>query len=187
MPILGTLDDLSLVDLVSVLTMRRATGRLAVDRSGERALLYFEDGRLVFVSSSSIGQRLGEVLIEQGKLTPETLQLALDWQQFISRDIPTLGALLLDQRLITKDDLRQALIEQAEQILFHILLWPNGRFEYRSGPIVSNSIPLPSLNVEKIILEAVRRADERDGQVAAAPSRPSNNATSDLNGLLVAT
>lgn len=164
MPILGTLEDMSLPDLFAILIMRGATGRLAVEYTGERALLYFESGRLVFASSSTIGQRLGEVLIEQGKLTPETLQMALDWQKFIHGDTPTLGALLIEQRLITKGDLEAALIRQAEQILFHVLVWSSGRFTYRAGPLTSNSTPLPMLNLEQLILEAVRRADERAWQ-----------------------
>jgi hypothetical protein len=178
MPIQATLDDMSLPELFNILSMRGATGRVIVEHDQDRALLYFESGQLVFVTSPTIGQRLGEVLVEQASLSRENLQMALDWQRFMHDDAPTLGALLVEQRLITRAALEQALIRQAEQVLYQILVWTSGKVRFRAGQVSTTATPLPHLNLEQLILEAVRRADERAWQghvrrsdAPAAPAR----------------
>lgn len=160
MPVSGTLDDLSLSDLFAILTLRRATGRLILQRGQDEAYLYFEDGRLIYASSSTVTHQLGELLIRQGKLSREQLALALEWQR-IAENAPAIGAIVVEWGLLAQADVEEALIGQAEDILYDLLTWSEGLFEFKSKRYPVSSLPLPRLNLERITLEAVRRADER--------------------------
>jgi hypothetical protein len=178
MPIIGDLADMGLPDLLYIFKLRGTTGRLALQRGGDEAVLYLQQGRLIQVASSQLAQSLGELLVRQGKLTEPQLALAREWQatdqqtlaqalewQTADPPAPDLAALLVSQGLLSAADLADSLVEQAVLILHRVLAWSDGTFAYTPAPPPVALVPLPELNLEQIILEAFRQADER-----AAPS-----------------
>ena len=159
MALMGDLSDLSLPDLLYIFNLRGMTGRLTLQSGNDDALLYFQRGKLVHVTSSKISQHLGQLLVRLGKITMEQLGSALAMQASTHAN-QALGAILIDQGWISADDLNTVLTYQAEEVLYRVLSWTEGSFSFAGVETGALRLPLRDLNVEKIILEATRRVDE---------------------------
>ena len=72
-----------------------------------------------------------------------------------------LGATLLAVGKITESQLRTALTRQSSELLYEVLRWPKGRFDFRSDPaseiVESAQLGLP---VASVVMEGFRRVDE---------------------------
>ncbi len=165
----GDLADFGPSDLLYMIKMRGMTGRLTLQRGEDDATLSFQQGRLVRVTSSRISQRLGELLVYLGRLSEEQLGTALA-RQAARPGAEPLGALLIGQGLVTSADLDEVLRCQAEEILLRVLAWAEGTFAYEPEPETGLAVPLPEINVEQLILEAVRQGDEWEAIRRRIPS-----------------
>lgn len=94
----------------------------------------------------------GLPLSGRGSLLPPTLQ---------SERQRLLGASLLAFGKITESQLRSALTRQSSELLYDVLRWPKGRFDFRSEPVsdvVDNArLGMP---VASVVMEGFRRVDE---------------------------
>ncbi|MBS2018388.1 MAG: response regulator [Deltaproteobacteria bacterium] len=72
-----------------------------------------------------------------------------------------LGATLLAFGKITESQLRSALTRQSSELLYEVLRWPKGRFEFRAEPAseIVQSARL-GLSVASMVMEGFRRVDE---------------------------
>jgi DNA-binding response OmpR family regulator len=72
-----------------------------------------------------------------------------------------LGATLLAFGKITESQLRTALTRQSSELLYEVLRWPTGRFDFRAEPasdvVESAQLGLP---VASVVMEGFRRVDE---------------------------
>ena len=72
-----------------------------------------------------------------------------------------LGATLLAFGKITESQLRNALTRQSSELLYEVLRWPKGRFDFRAEPasdiVESAQLGLP---VASVVMEGFRRVDE---------------------------
>lgn len=94
----------------------------------------------------------GLPLSGRGSLLPPTLQ---------SERQRLLGASLLAFGKITESQLRSALTRQSSELLYDVLRWPKGRFDFRSEPVsdVVDSARL-GMPVASVVMEGFRRVDE---------------------------
>jgi hypothetical protein len=168
MALTGELSDLSLPDLLYIFQMRGMTGRLSLQGDQDDAVICFNRGRIVSVSSSRISQHLGQLLIRAGKLSLDQLGVALAMQA-TTHAHHALGDILVSQGWITPEDLNLSLTYQAEEVLYRVLAWSSGTFSFSIGATVPLTFPLGELNVQQIILEATRRADELAAMRARVP------------------
>jgi hypothetical protein len=169
MAIIGDLADLGVPDLLYMFKMRTMSGRLTVEMDGERADLVLEHGSLVRVSSNRVSQRVGDLLVQLGHLELSDIE-ALVAEQARAGGTNPLGALLVERKLVTPADLEAILLCQAEEILLRLLTWTEGAFEYWPGPPPASAVPLPEINVERLILEAFRQADDWEAVRQRVPS-----------------
>ncbi|HEY3593299.1 MAG TPA: DUF4388 domain-containing protein, partial [Polyangiaceae bacterium] len=71
-----------------------------------------------------------------------------------------LGDMLIHFGLITREDLRRALIRQTSELMYEALRWHTGRFTFsRSVPHDAEAVRL-GLPVASIVMEGFRRVDE---------------------------
>src|ERR687892_2199726 len=74
----GTLDDFTLSDIFRLLSFTKKTGKLEVKRSAGEGNVFFRDGDVYFAQSSLKKEPLGQKLIRSGSLTEPQLLKALD-------------------------------------------------------------------------------------------------------------
>src|SRR5258708_38696371 len=103
----GTIKDFGLPDIFQLIGLQRKTGLLTLKHAQDQVTVFFENGMVVNADSASkrLEDRLGNVLVKQGKLSKERLEEGL------SPPKPTVqrpGRELIPQRHITSKDLKEA-------------------------------------------------------------------------------
>lgn len=75
----GTIKDFGLPDIFQLIGLQRKTGVLTLSNDKEQVTVAFENGMVVMADSDSkrLEDRLGNVLVKQGKLGKERLEDAL--------------------------------------------------------------------------------------------------------------
>ena len=71
-----------------------------------------------------------------------------------------LGKILVEKGYISLDTLKKYNTKQVEAILYNLLFWKKGRFEYKDAKLNLKGMIVTQLNPMKLILEASRRIDE---------------------------
>lgn len=144
--------------MLQLLQLAQATGRLELERANEHAELYIERGRPVFARTSGGSVRAGQILVHRGIVTSEGLERVLAEQR--SRPDLRLGVLLVASGLATPEQIQGAVHEALRRIVYGLLLWREGTFRFVTGEQVRNEDVKLDLDLDRLILEGLRQADE---------------------------
>ena len=158
MAIKGSLKEASLPDVIQLLTLGRRTGCLAVADRQNFGYIYFEDGRIIFASIVNRRDRLGDILVRNGRITPEQLQAAIDRQR-TEPDVKV-GQLLVNEGLLARQELEEYIRLQIEEAVYFLFTWSTGTFNFEAGVRPEREDFLVSINPESLLLEGARRVDE---------------------------
>lgn len=153
----GILEEGAVTDLLSFFNMFRKTGILNIQLEGGLKALYFQEGEIVFATSSFASEDLGEVLFSLGKIEQEAL---LQLREQMSETMP-LGKLLVEQAAVAPKDLWLAARSQVEHIIYTLFSASVGGFYFQSRAIDQEQILRLSMSTQNIIMEGLRRLDER--------------------------
>ncbi|NWJ44726.1 MAG: DUF4388 domain-containing protein [Chloroflexi bacterium] len=159
MALVGNLKDFGLAEFLYLVDRGYKTGRLTLQRPGDRAELYFQTGKLVYASHFGQEERLGDMLVRMGRITQEQVNYALRIQHTREPNKP-LGAILVSNNIISTDEINKCVRLQIEEITYGLFNWNEGDFKFEQDvqpPPESLTIPL---SVENIIMEGTRRIDE---------------------------
>ncbi|HUL75636.1 MAG TPA: DUF4388 domain-containing protein, partial [Vicinamibacteria bacterium] len=158
----GTIRDFGLPDIFQLIGLQRKTGLLTLtnEKDAESVTVTFENGMVVMADSSArrLEDRLGNVLVKQGKVARERLDEALAVQK---QTLQRLGHLLVSGSTITTKDLRDALQVQISQIVFRVFRWRDGHYLFAPSETVDydreNFAPM---STDFILMEGIRMVDE---------------------------
>ena len=152
----GFLGSMVVPDLLSFFNMFRKTGILHFQLAGGEKSLYFQNGEIVFATSTFPKEDLGEILFATGKVERE----ALDHARNISEGRATLGKVLVESGAISPKDLWLTVRTQVEGIVYNLFAEASGGFSFREKPLDSEQILRLSMSTQNIIMEGLRRQDE---------------------------
>ena len=93
MAIRGSLKEASLPDVLQLLALGQKTGCLSIVDRNNIAHVYFDNGRICYASIVNRRDRLGDILVKNGKITQDQLDQAIQ-RQTRERD-KRLGELLI--------------------------------------------------------------------------------------------
>jgi len=153
----GLLGEMSLPDLLSFFNMFRKTGILRFRLQGGEKALYFQDGEVVFATSSFPEEDLGEILFGLGKVERETLDKA---RQFASTR-NTIGKILVEKQVVTPKDLWAGTRSQVEAIVYDLFTHNAGSFSFEPKSLENEQIVRLSMSTQNLIMEGLKRIDER--------------------------
>lgn len=153
----GLLGEIGVADLISFLNMFRKSGILHFALDGGSKEIYFQNGEIVFAASTFPEEDLGEVLFTLGKVDRETLQKA---RQFATGRT-TVGKLLVERGVVASKDLWQATRHQVETIVYHLFTFHQGGFSFLAKALEKEEILRLSMGTQNLIMEGLRRVDER--------------------------
>jgi len=153
----GLIGNIGIVDLLSFFNMFRKSGLLHFILSGGNKVLYFQNGEIVNATSTFPEEEIGEILYNLGKFDRETLQGA---RQFANGELP-LGKILVDQNVIDGKDLWAATKNQVETIVYNLFAFQEGSFAFVDTELEEEEILSLSMNTQNLIMEGLRRVDER--------------------------
>jgi Flp pilus assembly protein TadD len=158
MAIKGSLKEASLPDVLQLLALGQKSGCLSVADRANFGSIYFERGRITFSSIVNRPDRLGDILLKHGRLTPAQLEDAIARQG--RERHRRLGQILVEQGLISSDDLEHYVRFQIEEAVYLLFTWTQGTFKFESGVQPDRGELLVSINPESLLLEGARRTDE---------------------------
>jgi len=156
----GTIRDFGLPDIFQLIGLQRKTGILTLKNEKDQVTVAFENGMVVAADSSTkrLEDRLGNVLVKQGKLTKERLDDALLTQK---ATLQRLGHVLTTQNAITVKDLKEAITVQISQLVFKVFRWRDGEYHFAPTDTVDydreNFAPM---SADFILMEGIRMVDE---------------------------
>lgn len=169
MALSGSLEDISIVDVLQILGMAGKNGVLHLNREDQQAQIAFSDGRVVAITTHPRLSFLTDILIERSHLTQEKLLQALEKQRDQgARHIP-LGSTLLEIGAISVSHIEDAVAQSILAAVGEIASWTDGEFWFKPGGMKPPVDPLfipetvaieVSINPQELLLEAARIHDE---------------------------
>jgi len=150
----GSLAEHDFPTLVQKLHERRATGVLTLTHAGVGRSVAIMEGRMVFASSSSADDRMGPLLLRRGRIT---LRQLTDAARGVSSG-KRLGAVLVDQGVLTPKELIAAVVEHTQEIIYGAFGWTEGQYRFQEGVPSSEPITL-KISTPDVVMEGVRRID----------------------------
>jgi hypothetical protein len=153
----GNLRTMDLPEILQWISSGRKTGTLHLERRSVQKRIVFEGGVISTSWSNDPRESLGQFLIRERFVTEEQLFRALLKQETEGQLI---GSILMAEGILTEEKLRRSLQAKAEETIYDLFLWPEGKFEFKDGEMPANVTVSIDVDVTGVILEGVRRVDE---------------------------
>ncbi|HEX7252055.1 MAG TPA: DUF4388 domain-containing protein, partial [Thermoanaerobaculia bacterium] len=156
----GTLRVFSLTDIFQVLGLQRKSGVLTVEGEDDTVTISFLGGQVVAAESAvrRLENRLGNLLIRAGYVTQEQLDHVLALQKETRQ---WMGFLLVRERLVEPQELREALRLQIARIVYSAFRWPDGRFRFsQEGMVDYDADHMAPVSTDTVLMEAAQIVDE---------------------------
>jgi curved DNA-binding protein CbpA len=161
----GTLSPGALPGLLRALYVGRRTGQLHLSRGEDRRDVRFRQGHIVAAGSTIPQEHLGEVLVRAGWITPAQLDAAA---QAMRAGGKRLGEVLVEQGVMDRDRLDDALALHVREVLQAAFASADGAFEFQDAPEPPPDAEMTlKVSTGELILETVRRLTD-PGLVSAA-------------------
>ncbi|HBT89297.1 DUF4388 domain-containing protein [Desulfobacter sp.] len=153
----GDFEGLTLASILQLLCNDQKTGILTVTNGEDSSRVFFDQGTIVYATSHLKHSRLGFLMQNSGVISGQQLSKCLAY----ARDNKLhLGKVLVQKGYISEETLKKYNTKQVELILYDLLLWEKGKFEYKDDRLNLTNMIVTQLNPIKLILEASRRIDE---------------------------
>ena len=131
---------------------RKNRGMLSVHYQNFQKYLFFQDGFLVYAKTNHPLELLGEVLFRLGKLSKE------DFDRIDEHIEPkkTIGAVLIEKGIITKESLQEGLIYQMREIVLNLFSVFDAKFGFQDKSDFDEQVFDAKLKVPIVIEEGIR-------------------------------
>ncbi len=149
----GRLPAVTLADLLQSLLSSKSSGILTLQHNGQEKSIYIKDGNIVFASSNLEGDRLGNILVHAGKLTPAQVDAALKVKGAIHKKF---GAIIVELGFLSPKELFDGLKLQVKEIIHSLFWWEEGAYHFTPGDLPRQAIPL-ALDPVQLISEIITR------------------------------
>ena len=147
----------TVIELISMITQNGSRGELGIYGEQDTRRLRFDQGALKAAHSDVPSERLGEVMVSLGVITPDQLARCVLSAGAERR----LGEITVEEGLVDQKTLFAMLQQQAERIFQNALLTTAGRYLF-ALPAEDTEAPSTTLHlpVQALLLESVQRIDE---------------------------
>ncbi len=180
MGLVGRLEDLALPDIFQIISLTKKTGKLTLTRREGTGVVVFKDGQIIYASSDSVRETLGNILASQKLITEATLIAALE-AQHRSPTGKRLGTLLVEKSYLTKETLEKIIRQHIEKVVCEFITWKIGFFKFdvlnfrnfdEFEVDAKDFLLQPGLSPEHLVQEGLRRMDEQERERAAKKAQP---------------
>jgi hypothetical protein len=151
----GQLSQLPIPEILNHQRLSRATGILTLVSGGARKAVYLRDGRVVFASSNLPNDRLGEILIREGKITVEEYDTSI---KAISKG-KRQGKVLVEMGALRPKDLWEGVQFQVKEIVYSVFQWDDGQFHFEESSLPEKERITVDLDIMDLVLAGIRRID----------------------------
>ena len=158
MAIKGSLKEASLPDVIQLLYLGRRTGCLALADQHNFGTIYLDEGQIVYAAIVNRRDRLGDILLREGRVSAEELQKAIDAQDGDRQH--KLGEIMVKLGVLRRAELEEYMRLQIEEAVYYLFTWTSGTFNFEAGVRPEQEDFLVRISPEALLLEGARRVDE---------------------------
>ncbi len=126
----GSLDSASFADIVNKLCRTNQEGVLTVFDDKRKKAIYFRNNGVTLIGGNQ-RMKLGDLLLHADKIAPKELDRALSEQK---RTGKLLGEIVVEQGLVTSEEIEDLIADQIEEEICDIFFWENAQFMFQEGP-----------------------------------------------------
>src|SRR5262245_46038188 len=146
----------SLADVLHLLHASAKSGFLFFEHRDHSKAVYIHRGEVVFAASNQQVDRLGEVLLRVGVITPEQFREAKDAYTPTAK----FGRILVERGFRSPRELWAGVRAQVEEIVRSLFSYGAGQVLFWEGEVRPDNVVRLSLPTRKLIAEGLRRRDE---------------------------
>ncbi len=144
--------------LLAKLFAQASTGRISFRQEPVEKIVYFDQGRPVFASSSEPRDRMGELLVREGKITAAQYERC---QAVVAESGRRMGEILVDFGYLKRRELLPAVRRHVEDIVYSLFQWDRGTYQIALDATPSSERIRLSRHPAALILEGIRRKLDR--------------------------
>jgi len=146
----------SLADVLHLLHASAKSGFMFFEHRDHAKSIYIHRGEVVFAASNQQVDRLGEVLLRVGVISPEQFREA---KQAYSPNAK-FGRVLVERGFLSPRELWAGVKAQVEEIVRSLFSYGAGQVLFWEGEVRPDNVVRLSLPTRKLIAEGLRRRDE---------------------------
>lgn len=154
----GNLSEKAALPLLLDYHRRRASGQLKLERPPLQKAVYFREGSILFAASNDPKDQLASILVEEGKLTSDQMQMA---QARVAPGNP-LAKVLVDSGYLSQRELAEAARLKVEKILTDVFGWKEGQYVFAPGTLPKGAIDNLDLSTPALFFNSVRHLQNRE-------------------------
>lgn len=152
-PTSGDIKNVDLPQILMQLHEEKITGSLSLQKGETIKSIHLKEGNIVYASSNLPGDRLGDMLLRLGRISPEQFHHSVELLRKTGRQQ---GAILVEEGYITAKELFEGLKDQVREIIYGLFLWEEGQYRFVEGGLPNRAIPL-QLDMVHLISEVLKR------------------------------
>lgn len=168
MSLVGRLEDLSLGEILQIVSLSKRSGLLRLEAPDVKGSLFIRAGKVIYAASSEEKEGVLSFLAENGLVEAdqleslrEKLESGLSPQEFHD--------LLEDGSGASRDSFQEVLKRRVEELTYSLLIWEEGTFSFQliedesTHPILSKVAPFfldEGIGTQFLVMEGARRKDE---------------------------
>lgn len=139
---------------------KRVTGNTAAGEAPRdvEKVVFFDQGRPVFASSSETRDRMGELLVREGKITASQYERC---QTVVAESGRRMGEILVDFGYLKRRELLPAVRRHVEDIVYSLFGWDRGQYTIVIDQAPSAERIRLSRHPAALVLEGIRRKLDR--------------------------
>ena len=127
----GELAETPLPEMLATIHRYRVPGMLEAQLGDATKRVFILDGDIIFASSTNRAESLGEMLVASGQITVE--QHRASTLLLLEHPSKRHGQVLVDMGLLTEAEMRAAVLEQVQRIVWSLFSVPEGRVTFTLG------------------------------------------------------
>jgi hypothetical protein len=155
LPTTGNIKEHDLAEILMQLQEQKATGSLVLENNGAVKSIHLKEGNIVYASSNLPGDRLGEILLQQGKISPEQFHHSV---QLLKETGKQQGAILVEAGYITAKELFEGLKWQVKEIIYSLFIWEEGQYHFVQEDKQAISLQLDMVELISGVIQRIQTA-----------------------------
>jgi CheY-like chemotaxis protein len=136
-----------------------ATGRVFFCRGETEKIVFFDQGRLVFASSTELHDRMGELLYREGKITHAQYMHS---KSLVAESGRRMGEVLVELGYLKRRELYPAVRRHVEDIIYSLFAWDHGTYRISVEERATTERIRLARHPEALVLEGIRRKLDRN-------------------------
>lgn len=152
----GIVKNLEIPWLFQDIKNDKKTGTAVLEKDGATKKIYFNNGDIIFASSSLNEDRLAEFLVRTGKITAEQRDTLAETVRTSGKQE---GTVLIERGIVRPADLVDQVNLQVKQIILDLFAWRNGSYQFNEGPLPQAELIPLSMTTASMIMEGIGALD----------------------------